>query len=165
MNEIFVVSLVGLATTSSAMAGTTIGLYWPLSKRSLACILAFAAGALISALAIDLAYHGAIHLHHAGFSHRSSWAFIGGGFAAGAVIYYCASRYLEKKGAAVRFPTRFREYAIERKQEETRALVQLLSKCDLLRHMPAQEIEDLLPAVHRRRLRRRRSFISGRRSG
>ena len=152
MNEIFVVSLVGLATTSSAMAGTTIGLYWPLSKRSLACILAFAAGALISALAIDLAYHGAIHLHHAGFSHRSSWAFIGGGFAAGAVIYYCASRYLEKKGAAVRFPTRFREYAIERKQEQTRALVQLLSKCDLLRHMPAQEIEDLLPAVHRRRL-------------
>jgi hypothetical protein len=80
MNEIFVVSLVGLATTSSAMAGTTaIGLYWPLSKRSLACILAFAAGALISALAIDLAYQGAVHLHHAGFSQHSSWAFIGGG--------------------------------------------------------------------------------------
>jgi hypothetical protein len=152
MNEIVIVSLVGLATTSSAMAGTAIGLYCPISKRSLACILAFAAGALISALAIDLAYQGAVHLHHAGFSHRFSWAFIGGGFAAGAVIYYCASRYLEKKGGAVRFPTRFREYAIERKQEETRALVKLLSKCDLLRHMPAQAVEDLLPAVHTRRL-------------
>ena len=151
MNEILLASLIGLATTSSAMAGTAIGLYCPLSKRSLACILAFAAGALISALAIDLAYHGAIHLHHAGFSQRSSWAFIGGGFAAGAVIYYCASRYLEKKGAAVRFPTRFREYAIERKQGETRTLVKLLSKCDLLRHMPPQEIEDLLPAVKQRR--------------
>src|SRR5262249_40444219 len=87
-----------------------------------------------------------------GFSQRFSWAFIGGGFAAGAVIYYCASRYLEKKGAAVRFPTRFREYAIERKQAETRAMVKLLSKCDLLRHMPAQAIEDLLPAVRTRRL-------------
>src|SRR4029077_4196569 len=31
-------------------------------------------------------------------------------------------------------------------------LVKLLSKCDLLRHMPAQAIEDLLPAVHARRL-------------
>jgi zinc transporter ZupT len=105
---------------------------------------------LISALAIDLAYHGAVHLHHAGFSHRSSWAFIGGGFAAGAVIYYCASLYLEKKGGAVRFPTRFREYALGRKKEETRALVKLLSKSDLLRHMPAQEIEDLLPTVRTR---------------
>ena len=152
MNEVLIVSLVGLATTSSAMAGTAIGLYWPLSKRSLACILAFAAGALISALAIDLAYHGAVHLHHAGFSQRSSWAFIGGGFAAGAVIYYWASRYLEKKGAAVRFPTRFREYAVERKKEESRDLVRLLSKSDLLRHMPAQAIGDLLPAVQARRL-------------
>jgi zinc transporter ZupT len=152
MNEILIVSLVGLATTSSAMAGTAIGLYWPLSKRSLSCILAFAAGALISALAIDLAYHGAVHLHDVGFSQRSSWAFIGGGFAAGAVIYYWASRYLEKKGAAIRFPTRFREYALGRKQEESRELVKLLSKCDLLRHMPAQAIEDLLPVVQTRRL-------------
>jgi hypothetical protein len=39
MNEVLIVSLVGLATTSSAMAGTAIGLYWPLSKRSLACTL------------------------------------------------------------------------------------------------------------------------------
>jgi zinc transporter ZupT len=150
MNEILVVSLLGLATTSSAIAGAAIGLYYPISKRSLACILAFAAGALISALAIDLAYQGAVHLHHAGFSQRSAWAFVGGGFAAGAVIYYCASRYLEKKGAAVRFPTRFREFALERKQEETRSLIKLLSKCDLLRHMPAQAIEDLLPAVRTR---------------
>ena len=66
MNEILIVALVGLATTSSAMAGSAIGLYCPLSKRSLACILAFAAGALISALAIDLAYQGAVHLNHLG---------------------------------------------------------------------------------------------------
>ena len=68
MNEVLIVARVGLATTSSAMAGTAIELYWPLSKHSLACILAFAAGALISALAIDLAFHGAVHLHYAGFS-------------------------------------------------------------------------------------------------
>jgi zinc transporter ZupT len=152
MKEVFIVSLFGWATTSSAMAGTAVGLYSPLSKRSLGCILAFAAGALISALAIDLAYEGAVHLRHIGFSRGLSWAFIGGGFAAGAVTYYLASRYLEKKGAAVRFPTRFREYALERKQEETRTLIKLLSRCDLLRHLPAQAIEDLLPTVRTRRL-------------
>jgi len=46
MNEILLASLIGLATTSSAMAGTAIGLYCPPSKRWLAGILAFAAGAL-----------------------------------------------------------------------------------------------------------------------
>jgi CRP-like cAMP-binding protein len=68
------------------------------------------------------------------------------------VIYYSASKYLEKKGAAVRFPTRFREYALARKQEESRALIELLSKCDLLRHLPPEGIEQILPAVHTRRL-------------
>ena len=70
----------------------------------------------------------------------------------GAVIYYSASRYLEQKGGAIRFPTRFREYAIGRKQEESRAVIELLSKCALLRHMPAQAIEQLLPAVRTRQL-------------
>jgi len=46
MNEIVLASLIGLATTSSAMAGAAIGLYYPISKQSLACIIAFAAGAL-----------------------------------------------------------------------------------------------------------------------
>lgn len=152
MTEIVIVALVGLATTSSAMAGAAIGLYCPLSKRSLSCILAFAAGSLISALAIDLAYQGAVHLYHNGFSPRLSWAFVGGGFAVGAIIYYSASRYLENQGAAIRFPTRFREYAIARKQQESHGLIDLLSKCALLRHMPPQAIEQLLPAVRARQL-------------
>jgi zinc transporter ZupT len=49
-------SLLGLGTTSSSMLGAAIGLYLPISKRLLACLLAFAAGSLISALAIELAY-------------------------------------------------------------------------------------------------------------
>jgi hypothetical protein len=49
-------SLLGLATTSSPLLGVAIGLYVPFSKRPLACLLAFAAGSLISALAIELGY-------------------------------------------------------------------------------------------------------------
>jgi zinc transporter ZupT len=52
--ELFAVILVGLLTTSSSMVGAAIGLYANLSKRVLASILAFAAGSLISALAIEL---------------------------------------------------------------------------------------------------------------
>jgi zinc transporter ZupT len=44
-------ALLGLVTTSSSIIGAAIGLYVPFSKRVLACILAFASGALISARA------------------------------------------------------------------------------------------------------------------
>jgi zinc transporter ZupT len=48
--ELAMASLLGLGTTSSSLLGAAIGLYVPFSKRPLACLLAFAAGALISAL-------------------------------------------------------------------------------------------------------------------
>ncbi len=54
MSELVLVSLLlGLATTSSSMIGVANGLYVHLAKTLLARILAFAAGALISALAIQ----------------------------------------------------------------------------------------------------------------
>ena len=150
--QIAAASLLGLATTSSSFLGAALGLYVPFSKRVLAGILAFAAGALISALAIELAFEGAQDLHRHAFSAIAAWGFIGGGFALGATMYYGATIYLERKGAAVRYPTRFREYALERKQQETRALIELLAKCDLLRHLPPEEIEAILPYIRTRHI-------------
>src|ERR1700733_10310852 len=104
-----IASLLGLGTTSSSMLGAAIGLYLPISKRLLACLLAFAAGSLISALAIELAYEGALSLHHQGYDARAAWAFVSSGFAVGAVPYFSTSLFLEKRGAAVRYGTQFRE--------------------------------------------------------
>ncbi|KJC52361.1 hypothetical protein UP06_04930 [Bradyrhizobium sp. LTSP857] len=140
-------SLLGLVTTSSSLIGAAIGLHAPFSKRPLACLLAFAAGSLISALAIELAYDGAQSLHHQGFSARTAWAFISTGFAAGAVMYYFASIFLEKKGAAVRYVTQFREFALARKHADTSERIQLLSSCDLMRHLPPDEIEPILECI------------------
>jgi CRP-like cAMP-binding protein len=152
LTKLLPVVLIGLLTTSSSMVGAAIGLYAPLSKRVLACILAFAAGSLVCALAIDLAFKGAMELHHQGFDARSAWVFIAGGFACGAIAYFTASLFLEKKGAAVRRPTQFREYALARKHEQTKELIGLLATCDLLRHLPAEAIEQILPSVRKRRL-------------
>ena len=52
----------------------------------------------------------------------------------------------------MRYPTRFREYALERKQQEARQLIELLSKCDLLRHLPPEGIEGILPFIRERHL-------------
>jgi CRP-like cAMP-binding protein len=139
-------------TTSSSMVGAAIGLYVPLSKRVLACVLAFAAGSLISALAIELAFEGAMELHHQGFGAHSAWAFIASGFAVGAIVYFATSLFLEKRGAAVRHPTQFHEYALARKHEQTKRLIGLLAKCDLLRHLPAEAIEQILPSLRELRI-------------
>jgi zinc transporter ZupT len=151
--ELAMASLLGLATTSSSMLGAAIGLYLPISKRLLACLLAFAAGSLISALAIELAYEGALSLHHQGFDARSAWLFVSAGFAVGATLYYTASRALEKKGAAVRYGTQFREYALARKQADSAERIKLLAKSDLMRHLPAEQIEQILPCIQDRQLK------------
>lgn len=150
--DLAAVALLGLATTSSSLLGVAIGLYVRFPKRVLAAILAFAAGALISALAIELAFESARQLHRHAFGVQSAWAFVGGGFALGAAAYYSATLFLEAKGAAIRFPTRFNEYALLRKQQDSKALIGLLSKCDLLRHLPPEGIEAMLSRIHTRRL-------------
>ena len=146
-------SLLGLGTTSSALLGAAIGLYAPFSKRPLACLLAFAAGSLISALAIELAYEGARSLHQQGYNASAAWAFVSTGFAAGAIVYYSASLFLEHKGAAVRYVTQFREYALARKQADASERIKLLAMCDLMRHLPPEQIEQILPCITDRHLK------------
>jgi CRP-like cAMP-binding protein len=146
---LFLVALVGLVTTSAVMIGATAGLYFPISKKVLACILAFASGVLMASLGIELAFHAAEHLHHKGFAIPFAWAFVGGGFISGVVVYYSASKFLDRRGAAVRSATRFREFLIERKKGE----IELLAKSNLLRHLPPEAIEDVLTRVTRRKLK------------
>jgi CRP-like cAMP-binding protein len=146
------VCLLGFVATSSSIIGAALGLYLPMGKRLMACVLAFAAGTLICGLAIDLAFEGAADLHDQGFGIPSAWAFVSGGFALGAVTYYLASLFLDQQGAAVRLPTRFHDYAIGHKQKQSKERIDLLAKCDLLRHLSPHAIEKLLPLVEDRLL-------------
>ena len=145
--ELFSALLVGLFTTSSSMLGAAIGLYTSLSKKLIGGILAFAAGSLIGSLVIDLAYKGALELLHKGFKLNNAWLFIASGFALGAIIYLSTSLYLEKRGAAIRRPTQFKEFAMALKLEKTKEMVGLLSNCELLHHLSVEAIENILPMV------------------
>jgi len=152
VSDILAVSFLGVMATCSNLLGAALGLYFPLSKKILSCILAFAAGALISALAIELAYKGAEELRSRGINEDATWFFLGGGFAIGALIYYIAALYLERKGAAIRYPTRFREYARERRRQNAEETIELLAGCELLRHLPPEDIEEILPCIRTRKL-------------
>jgi len=79
-------------------------------------------------------------------------AAVGGGLALGAVFYYVLSLFLDQEGAAIRYPTRFREYARKRKRQDTAETIALLAKSNLLCHLPPEDIEKILPIVRRRSL-------------
>jgi CRP-like cAMP-binding protein len=148
--DIVQVGLLGLATTSSVIVGAALGLYVNFSRKLLACILAFAAGSLIAALAIELGFEGAHALAKHGANVHLAWSLIAGGFALGAIAYYVAALFLESKGSALRYPSRFMEYALKRKRKAVSAKLGLLSQCNLLRHLPAEQMEPLLDRVQER---------------
>jgi CRP-like cAMP-binding protein len=150
--DVVAVAFLGLGTTSSSMLGAALGLYVDFPKKVLAGILAFAAGALIAALAIDLGFEGARDLTRHGDNVHAAWAWIAGGFASGAVIYYVTSLFLEEKGAALRYPSRFLEYALHRKRQAVGDRLAMLSQIDLLRQLPAEDIEPLVNRVQQRQV-------------
>jgi CRP-like cAMP-binding protein len=152
MPQTVVVAILGFIASGSYLIGLGFGLNFQLSKRLLGAILAFASGALICALAINLAFATAVKLHHTGFSLHGAWGTVGGGFAAGAVAYYLLSLALEKKGAAIRYPTQFREYVRKRRKGETQEMIGLLAKSNLMCHLPPEQIADFLHMVRRRKL-------------
>jgi hypothetical protein len=136
-----------LATASSVLLGATIGLLIPFFKRALAWILAFAAGTLISAFFIKLAHQAA-----QGMRTETDWALVVGGFVLGGIVYYWCARALDNKGAVVRHPGQFHKYALALRKFETKELINLLPKCDLLRHLPPEKAGDIVPFIQRRYL-------------
>jgi CRP-like cAMP-binding protein len=147
------VGFLGFVTTTSVILGASLGLYLPISKKILAGVLAFAAGSLIASLAIELAYQGALEMERHGNDVHQAWSSIAGGFAGGAVIYYLTSLFLEQKGSALRYPSRFLEYALDRKRKEASDRLSQLAKANLLRHLPPEHMEPLLERVQERHIK------------
>ena len=79
----------GALAASSLVLGALLGLVRPWPDRLVGLVLAFGAGALISAVSFDLAEEGV---------KAGGGAAVGIGLAAGALTYYGADRILERKG-------------------------------------------------------------------
>jgi ZIP family zinc transporter len=81
----------GLAAASALVIGALVGLTGRVPRDLLALVMAFGAGALISALAYDLTEDA--------FAHGGTLP-VAGGLAAGALVYFTGDQLLHKEGAA-----------------------------------------------------------------
>jgi len=80
----------GSVAGSALIVGALIGYFLPVPQRLIAAVMAFGAGVLVSVLSFDLmdeAYR------------QGGFAFTGGGFLAGALIYTIVNVYLSRRGA------------------------------------------------------------------
>ena len=153
LDQVSYESVIGAASMAilamtSLIVGSFIGVYVKPSQRTNAVIMAFGTGALIQALALELAYEGAERLvHHAHLDGISSWMWVAGGFIAGGTMYYVANLILEQRGAALRHPAMAKLYMLNKKREESATILASLSKIDLVRSLPPEEMEDVLVCV------------------
>jgi len=139
------VGLVGLITTISVFVGAYLGLYYAIPEKVLSSILAFAAGSLIAALAIELSFEGAEALVRHGFGIRASWFNMALGFGAGAALYYTASVFLESKGAAIRLPHLLFKAKQSRATPDEKIVP--LSRSPLFSHRSAADLESIVASV------------------
>ncbi|MFA6438435.1 MAG: cyclic nucleotide-binding domain-containing protein [Bacteriovoracaceae bacterium] len=140
----------GLAAISmfSLIIGTAIGVYAKPTQRTNAIVMAFGTGALIQALAIELAMKGAHRLTSISkFGGTEAWTWVASGFIIGGLVYYLVNKWLEKKGAAIRHPALAKFYYLRQKQKDSDILLTQLSKVELVRSLPPEEMEGVLTCI------------------
>lgn len=140
----------GLAALSmfSMIIGTAIGVYAKPTQRTNAIVMAFGTGALIQALAIELAMKGAHRLTDvSGFDGKEAWLWVASGFIIGGLVYYLANKWLEKRGAAIRHPALAKFYYLRQKQKDSGILLNKLSNVELVRSLPPEEMEGVLTCI------------------
>lgn len=140
--------LLATLAMASLLVGVAVGLFRTPPPRTNAIIMAFGTGALIQALALELAFEGAERLMTEGhLGGIASWLWVAAGFTIGGVLYYLGDRRLERYGAALRHPALARLYLLRKKREQSATLLARLAQVDLLRSLPPEEMEDVLLCV------------------
>ncbi len=146
--RIFSAACLAIVSMLSMVVGVGLGTYMRPSHRLIANIMAFGTGALIQALAIQLALYGASHLiEKEQYSGWLAWLIVSGGFIFGGLGYYLGNKALEKRGAAIRHPALAKFYLLNKKRQESKGLLEKLSNVALLRSLPPEEIQAILDFV------------------
>ena len=133
--------LFGLLAASGLLAGALVGLRTSPSRKTLAAIMAFGSGTLLSALAFDLCEEA----YHKG----GGWIVVTG-FLAGGFIFVSAEAFINSKGGFLRREGTRDVYLKEKKEERAADILSRLSEVPLIRALPPAEVQAIVPFVEER---------------
>lgn len=148
LERIFGATLLAVAAMVSLIVGAAVGIFSKPPPKIHAAVMAFGTGALIQAVVLELAYESAGRLiNEAHLGGTESWMWVSVGFIVGGIVYYVGNKLIETRGGALRHPATTKSFLLEKKREESAEVLSHLSKVDLLRSLPPEEMEDLLRCV------------------
>lgn len=130
--------LYGALAAASLPLGAALGIWFRPSARLTAAVMAFGAGALLAAMSFELVMPA---LDRAGFL---PLAF---GLAAGCVAFVWLNHVLNSQGAFLRKAATLGEHARDVKRKHVKEAIEELSRVDIFRSLPPEEVQGLIPFI------------------
>ncbi len=142
----FAAFLFGALSSVSLPIGALVGLWSKPSRSVISAVMSFGAGSLIAAIAFELV-NPAVERHEAGFFPLAL------GLIIGCLLFIMLSRAADNKGAAVRKRSTLLSNLKSKKKKEATALLAKLGQVDILRSLPAEAVQELLPYIQTKELK------------
>jgi CRP-like cAMP-binding protein len=131
----------GLISAVSLPLGAVTARFWAPRDKIIAALMAFGAGALLSALTIDLVGEAL---------HRRQFVPLAAGALAGGFLFAGLNQVLNGKGAFLRKPATTLRYLRRLKARKLQTLFRRLSEIPLFNELPPEEIAALVPYIDSR---------------
>lgn len=131
----------GAFTAVSLPLGAMLGIWLKPSQRIVAAIMAFGAGNLLAALTLELI--------EPAFVHSGFWP-ISIGCVLGCLTFVGLNQMLESKGGYMRKVSTLMTHLKQKKRKDMHDIIDKLSKVDILRALPPEEMHHIVPSVEDR---------------
>lgn len=132
----------GAFSALSLPLGALIGAWVRLSSRMIAAIMSFGAGALIAAIAFEL-IEPAVE--------RSGFTPLAIGCVVGCLVFVGMDQILNSQGAFLRKSSTMVAHLRKKKKKRVAQMIEKLSKVDVMRSLPPEEIAEIVPHVGERK--------------
>ena len=117
----------GALSASALVAGALLGIYAKPTQKIIAAVMAFGSGALIAALALELASEA---------HEKGGFIALAAGFLGGGILYWSLNHVIESQGGFLRKRATRRRFILRHKEKQAKALTEQQDQRYLLRHLP-----------------------------
>ena len=117
----------GALSASALVAGALLGIYAKPTQKVVAAVMAFGSGALIAALALELASEA---------HEKGGFIALAAGFLGGGILYWSLNHVIESQGGFLRKRATRRRFILRHKEKQAKALTEQQDQRHLLRHLP-----------------------------